>query len=124
MLFVKDLLFLDGALATLAPDVDLFGEITQIAAYFTERYGARIAHDIGIDPRATKVDLDGMRASMGISTDVEQLTYRDLQARRELIRSRMEEHRRRRGSTEEHRRRRGSPEERHRKQNRPRRRKR
>ena len=28
MLFVKDLLFLDGALATLAPDVDLFAEVT------------------------------------------------------------------------------------------------
>jgi ubiquinone biosynthesis protein len=35
MLYVKDLLFLDGALATLAPDVDLFAEVTHIAAYFT-----------------------------------------------------------------------------------------
>ena len=36
MLYVKDLLFLDGALATLAPDVDLFDEVTHIAAYFTD----------------------------------------------------------------------------------------
>ena len=28
MLFVKDLLFVDGSLATLAPDVDLFAEVT------------------------------------------------------------------------------------------------
>ena len=92
MLFVKDLLFLDGALATLAPDVDLFGEITQIAAYFTTRYGARIAADIGIDPREHPVELDGVRAAVGVSGDVEALTYRDLQARRELIRKRMEDH--------------------------------
>ena len=93
MLFVKDLLFLDGALATLAPDVDLFAEITQVAAYFTARYGERIAADIGIDPRHHPVDLDGIRAAVGVATDVEQLTYRDLQARRELIRKRMEDHR-------------------------------
>jgi ubiquinone biosynthesis protein len=96
MLYVKDLLFLDGALATLAPDVDLFEEVTQIAVYFTERYGARIASEVGVDPRQRAVDLDGMRATLGVNSDVEHLTYRDLQARRELIRKRMEEHHRRR----------------------------
>ena len=95
MLFVKDLLFVDGSLATLAPDVDLFAEVTEIAAYFTTRYGARIAHDIGIDPRQHPVDMAGVRAAVGVGEEVEQLTYRDLQARRELIRRRMEEHRRR-----------------------------
>ena len=63
MLYVKDLLFLDGALATLAPDVDLFAEITHIATYFTERYGERIAADVGVDPREQAVDLDGVRAA-------------------------------------------------------------
>lgn len=94
MLFVKDLLFVDGALATLAPDIDLFAEVTQVATYFTARYGARIAADIGIDPRATAVDMDAVRAGLGVGTDVDTLTYRDLQARRELIRKRMEDHHR------------------------------
>ena len=94
MLYVKDLLFIDGALATLAPDVDLFSEVTQIAMYFTERYGERIAAEVGVDPRQQAIDLDGMRAQLGVSSDVERMTYRDLQARRELIRKRMEEHRR------------------------------
>ncbi|MHB1534394.1 MAG: ABC1 kinase family protein [Acidimicrobiales bacterium] len=94
MLFVKDLLFLDGALATLAPDVDLLAEVTQVAAYFTARYGERIAADIGIDPREHPVDLDGIRAAVGVGNDVDRLTYRELQARRELIRKRMEDHRR------------------------------
>ena len=92
MLFIKDMLFLDGALVTLAPDVDLFQEITDIATYFATRYGDRIAHDVGIDPRQQVVDLEGFKASMGIADDVEHLTYRELQARRETIRTRMEEH--------------------------------
>ncbi|MDQ2725833.1 MAG: AarF/UbiB family protein [Actinomycetota bacterium] len=96
MLFVKDLLFLDGALATLAPDVDLFAEITRIAAYFTVRYGAQIAADIGIDPRQHEVDMNSVRAGLGVSGDTESLTYRELQGRRELIRKRMEDHRRKR----------------------------
>jgi ubiquinone biosynthesis protein len=96
MLYVKDLLFLDGALATLAPDVDLFREITYIAMYFTNRHGERIAAEVGVDPRQQTVDLDGIRAQIGVTSDVEHVTYRDLQARRELIRKRMEEHRRKR----------------------------
>ena len=93
MLYVKDLLFLDGALATLAPDLDLFSEVTHIAMYFTQRYGERIAAEVGVDPRQQAIDLDGMRAQLGVTPDVERMTYRDLQGRRELIRKRMEEHR-------------------------------
>ena len=74
MLYVKDLLFLDGALATLAPDVDLFEEVTRLAVYFTERHGERIAAEVGVDPRVQTVDLDGMRASLGVSSDVERMT--------------------------------------------------
>jgi ubiquinone biosynthesis protein len=96
MLYVKDLLFIDGALATLAPDVDLFEEVIHLAAYFTQRHGERIAAEVGVDPRLHAVDLDGMRAQLGVSSEVEHMSYRDLQARRELIRKRMEDHRRRR----------------------------
>ena len=96
MLFVKDLLFLDGSMATLAPDVDLFAEITGIATYFATRYGERIAHDVGIDPRQQEVDLEGFRASLGLTDEVEHITHRDLQERRDIIRKRMEEHRRKR----------------------------
>ena len=37
-----------------------------------------------------------MRAQLGVTSDVERMSYRDLQARRELIRKRMEDHRRKR----------------------------
>jgi ubiquinone biosynthesis protein len=95
MLYVKNLLFLDGALATLAPDVDLIAEVGEIASYFAQRYGDRIAQDVGLDPREMQVDLDGLRASVGLTPDVEGITHRELQQRRDLIRKRMEEHRER-----------------------------
>ncbi|HET6874932.1 MAG TPA: AarF/UbiB family protein [Acidimicrobiales bacterium] len=97
MLYVKDLLFVDGALATLAPDVDLFEEITHVAMYFTERYGEKIAVEVGIDPRERELDLDSFRAQLGVTSEVESMSYRELQERRELIRKRMEEHSRRGG---------------------------
>ncbi len=92
--FVKDLLFLDAAIATLAPDIELFAEATQVATHFATRHGERIMADIGIDPRATHIDLDGLKASMGVSADTPSLTYRDLQERRKLIQRRMAVHRR------------------------------
>lgn len=91
MLFVKDLLFLDGAMATLAPDVDLFAEVAELASYFALRHGDRITRDVGVDPRTVPVDLDGFKASLGLSPEAGSLTYRELMARREVIRRRMEE---------------------------------
>jgi len=98
MLFVKDMLFLDGAIATLAPDIDLFAEITQVATYFATRHGERIMSDVGIDPRTVEVDLDGFKASLGVDTDTPSLTYRELQERRRVIQRRMESHRRKRAT--------------------------
>lgn len=93
MLFVKDALFLNGAIATLAPDVDLFAEVTHVATYLATHHGQHIAGEIGIDPRSMDVDLDGMRASMGLGPEVKTLTFRDLQQRRDTILRRMGEHR-------------------------------
>jgi ubiquinone biosynthesis protein len=95
MLYVKNLIFLDASLATLAPDVDLFGEVAAIAEYMTTRHGDRIAQDVGIDPRSVAVDLDGLKASMGLEPGVQTITHRELQARRETIRRRMEDRSRR-----------------------------
>ena len=49
MLFVKNMVFLDGAIATLAPDLDLFAEIAHISMYFAEKHGERIMAELGID---------------------------------------------------------------------------
>ncbi|MBW3615442.1 MAG: hypothetical protein KY439_09070 [Actinobacteria bacterium] len=79
----------------MAPEVDLFGEITYIATYFAMRHGDRIASDVGIDPRTQQVDLAGLRASLGIADDRPAITMRELEERRRIIRERMDAHRRR-----------------------------
>jgi ubiquinone biosynthesis protein len=98
MLFIKNMVFLDGAIASLAPDLDLFAEIATISMYFAETHGERIATEIGMDPEAWNLDLTGVQAGFGVDPDeVSSLTYRELQERRETIRSRFEEQRSWRG---------------------------
>jgi ubiquinone biosynthesis protein len=90
MLFVKDILFLDGAVATLAPDIDLLGEVASISAYFASRHGGRIASEIGIDPRERPTDLDSVRSSLGVAPETDRLSYREIQERRALLRRKFE----------------------------------
>ena len=47
MLFVKNLMFLNAATATLAPDLDLLGEIVHIHTYFTVTHGERLVRELG-----------------------------------------------------------------------------
>ncbi len=91
MLFVKNLVFLDGAIATLAPDLDLFGEIASIAMYFNTRHGAQIAADAALGPSSWDLDLSAIGATVGIDpSDGTGLTHRELQERRKEVRDRFE----------------------------------
>jgi ubiquinone biosynthesis protein len=90
MLYVKNLVFLDGAIARLAPDLDLFAEIANITVHFVQTHGDKLFADIGIDATAIELDLTGVKTSFGVDPSTERLTYRELQERRELIRSRFE----------------------------------
>jgi ubiquinone biosynthesis protein len=91
MLFVKNLLFLDGSIAMHAPDLDLIAETFQVASYMATRHGARLSAEAGTAPK--DINLDGFKASFGLDSSVESLTYADLQERRRIIRERFEEHR-------------------------------
>ncbi len=88
MLFVKNLVFLDGAIATLAPNVDLLAEIGEVSMHFANVHGERLAAELGFDVSGYRLDLDGVKAGLGLSDD-DGTTYRDLQERRELIRTRL-----------------------------------
>ena len=92
MLYVKNMVFLDGAIARLAPDLDLLAEITQVSMYFAQRHGERLATELGIDPTNVAFDFDGVKAGFGLDSNVDSLTYRQLQERRELIQKRMRSH--------------------------------
>lgn len=91
MLFVKNLVFLDGAIATLAPDLDLFGEIEAISLMFAAKHGERIMHQLGLERQDDwKPDLTSMKAGFGLDDTTERLTYRDIQARRAQVRETFE----------------------------------
>lgn len=92
MLYVKNMVFIDGAMSRLAPDLDLLAEVTKISMMFAARHGERLGKELGIDPTTFAVDLDGVKAGLGVDASTDRLTYRDLQARRELIQKRMRDH--------------------------------
>jgi len=94
LLFVKNLVFLDGAIATLAPDLDLFAEIQQLALYFATTHGERIAEQVGMDPSGYQIDMTAVKGSFGVDAGVESFTHRELLERRELIKKRLSSRRR------------------------------
>jgi ubiquinone biosynthesis protein len=92
MLYVKNMVFLDGAIARLAPELDILAEVANISLLFATRHGERLGRELGVDASAVEFDLTGVKASLGLEADVNGLTYKELQARRDLIQRRMREH--------------------------------
>ena len=92
MLYVKNMVFLDGAIARLAPDLDLLAEVANISMVFAQRHGERLFRELGVDAANMQVDLDSVKAGLGVDLSTERLTYRELQARRDLIQKRMRTH--------------------------------
>ncbi len=91
MLFVKNLMFLDGAIATLAPDLDLFAEVEAIALMFATKHGERIMAQLGLEAQADWApDMAGIKAGFGLDESTEHLTHRELQARRAQVREKFE----------------------------------
>jgi ubiquinone biosynthesis protein len=84
------MVFLDGAIANLAPDLDILAEIAAISTHFATTHGERLAVELGVEPGGYELDLTGVKASFGLDGSTESLTYRDLQERREIIRSRFQ----------------------------------
>ncbi|MEN9804040.1 MAG: hypothetical protein RIS41_887 [Actinomycetota bacterium] len=92
MLYVKNMVFLDGAIARLAPELDILGEVANISLLFAQRHGERLGRELGVDPDAVEFDMSGVKATLGLEDDVNRITYRELQERRDLIQKRMREH--------------------------------
>ena len=92
MLYVKNMVFLDGAIARLAPDLDIIGELTNISMTFMQRHGARLSQELGVDTSTIEIDMGSLKAGLGVNESTESMTYRQLQKRRELIQKRMKDH--------------------------------
>lgn len=92
MLYVKNMVFLDGAISRLAPDLDIIGELANITMVFTQRHGEKLFRELGMAAADFQLDLSSVKASLGVDESVDSLTYRELQQRRELIQKRMKDH--------------------------------
>ncbi len=90
MLYVKNLIFIDGAIASLAPQLDMFAVVTDIAMHFATNHGQTIAQQLGVAEEEWKLDLDGVKAGFGVDpNEMDRLTYAELQERRQLINKRL-----------------------------------
>jgi ubiquinone biosynthesis protein len=58
--------------------------------YFVQTHGEKLFADVGVDPTTFELDLTAVKDAVGVDRTASQLTYRELQERRELIRSRFE----------------------------------
>jgi ubiquinone biosynthesis protein len=95
MLFVKNTMFLNSATAILAPDLDRLQQMMTIYAYFAETHGERILREVGIDASQAAPDPDAMKAAFLVDADTDTLTFRDLQARRDEVRRKLQRQRER-----------------------------
>ncbi|MFN8603407.1 MAG: AarF/UbiB family protein [Candidatus Binatia bacterium] len=91
MLYVKNMIFIDGAIVRLAPDIDLFSEVGKVYGYFAMRHGARIMSEIGFDAVSNAFDPTTLRAQLGLEDGVDTLSHRELRERRNLIQKRVED---------------------------------
>ncbi|MGF1597827.1 MAG: ABC1 kinase family protein [Acidimicrobiales bacterium] len=90
MLYIKNLIFIDGAIATLAPELDMFSVVTNIATHFATTHGSAIAAQLGVSAQAWQVDVDGIKAGFGVDpNETSSLTYAELRERRSLIQRRL-----------------------------------
>ncbi len=90
MLYVKNLVFLDAAIAHLAPDLDLVAEVAGLSTHLATTHGERFAAEAGLSMEGFRVDETAIRNSFGVFDDEQVMTYRELQQRREVIRRRIE----------------------------------
>lgn len=90
MLYIKNLIFIDGAIATLAPELDMFAAVTDVATHFATTHGQTIAAQLGVAQQSWELDLDGVKAGFGVDPSVtESLSYAELKQRRALIQKRL-----------------------------------
>ena len=90
VLYMKDVLFLDAAIANLAPDLNLLAEFSFISAYFAATYGETIARQLGIDPSAITFDPSALLQAVGMDPTAEALTPRQIRAQREEVAAKLQ----------------------------------
>ncbi|MET0921092.1 MAG: AarF/UbiB family protein [Acidimicrobiia bacterium] len=89
MLFVRNMMFLNGATAVLAPDLDMLQQMMSIYLYFAQTHGDQIMREVGVDAKYAEPDPDAVRAAFLVDANTETLTYREMQERRNDVRAKL-----------------------------------
>jgi ubiquinone biosynthesis protein len=79
-LFVKGMIYLNGAIAALAADVDVFSELLALFEHFATRHGAQLSAETGVAVNEIPFDREHLRqqTKAQVGLDVDRLTYREL----------------------------------------------
>ena len=93
MLYVKNMVFLDGAIARLAPDLDILAEVREhLDAVRPEARRTGSGVNSVSTRRRRSSTWTACAPSTGLELEREPADYRELQQRRELIQRRMRDH--------------------------------
>jgi ubiquinone biosynthesis protein len=80
-LFIKGMVYLNGAIATLAADVDIIAEMAAVSEHFVTAHGDRLVDEFGVDLAMVEFDADVMKQQIKAQTgaDVDTISYREMQ---------------------------------------------
>ena len=85
-LFVRGILYLNGALAALGSDIDLSTAFGNAALHMADRHGDQLAEETGVDVEQMRLDAADsrrrMREELGLGDEVEHITFKDVKAAR------------------------------------------
>jgi ubiquinone biosynthesis protein len=85
-LFVRGVLYLNGALAALGSDIDLPTAFTSVVSHLADQHGDQLAEEAGLDPEQMRRDAEDaqrqMRDELGRSDDTGRVTFQDMKAAR------------------------------------------
>lgn len=82
MLWAKNIAFLDTAIGQIAPDIDLIDVVTAAVTTFITRHANEL---FALAGNQVTIDREALKTGLGIPTDVDAITWREMRERRELI---------------------------------------
>lgn len=85
-LFVRGILYLNGALAALGGEIDLATAFGDATLHLADRHGEQLAEEAGVDPEQMRQQAAGQRARMrqelGLDDEDKPITFKDVKAAR------------------------------------------
>jgi ubiquinone biosynthesis protein len=85
-LFVRGILYLNGALAALGHDTDLPTAFGGVLVHLADQHGSQLAAEAGVDPERMRQDAADqgrkLREELGLGDDAERITFQHLKAAR------------------------------------------